>query len=445
MNRMTPSRAIVGFAIGLCLIAGAPALAKSAQKHKHTAHHHRHSAGINFRNAAVKPLKFSDLDGWQKDNTVAAFAAFIKSCEAIKHASKAARKARPFYGGLYNACMNAPATGEPDREAARKFFEANFKPVRISVNQTIGYYTGTGGFYTGYWELQVAGSRKKTDEFTVPLYRTPKSGGLRHLDRSSIVAGALKGKGLEICWIKDPIDAFFAEIQGSIRVKLDTGELLRINFDSSNGKHYTPVGRILIDRGIYTPEEMSMAKIREYMTEHPKEGKALRLMNHSFVFFKETPLKPDEEPVGAEGIPLTPGRSLAVDASHHVYGTPIWINAKFPIESTAPEDKFQHLMFAQDTGGAIRGVARADIYFGHGEGIGSIAGRIKQFGEFVMLAPKDVSVKATGPGAIPLPRPRPKEISVQEAMAKGKDAGAAVTGTISASAATKTPLPKPRP
>ena len=114
-----------------------------------------------------------------------------------------------------------------------------------------------------------------------------------------------------------------------------------------------------------------MAKIREYMTDHPKEGRALRLKNHSFVFFKETPLKPNQEPVGAEGIPLTPGRSLAVDYKHHVYGTPIWIDAKFPIKSTAPDDKFQHLMFAQDTGGAIRGVARADIYFGHGEGIGS--------------------------------------------------------------------------
>ncbi len=439
---MTLARAIVGFATGLCLIAGAPALAKSAKAHKHkhaVHHHHRHAIGLSFRHAEA--VSFNALQGWKQDNLVAAFQAYLKSCDAIKNASKAARKARPFFGGLYNACMNALALDAPDEKKARKFFEVNFKPIRIAPNQTIGPYSGTGGFYTGYWELQVEGSRKKTDEFTVPLYRTPK-GRLRHLDRSAVAGGALKGKGLEICWIKSPIDAFFAEIQGSLRVKLDTGELLRLNVDASNGKRYTPVGRILIDRGVYTPEEMSMAKIREYMTEHPKEGKALRLMNHSYVFFKDTRLNADQEPIGAEGIPLTPERSLAVDPSRHVYGTPIWIDAKFPIKNTVPDDKFRHLMFAQDTGGAIRGVARADIYFGHGDGIGSIAGRIKQFGNFVMLVPKDVSVKTDPASAIPLPRPRPKEIAVQEAMAKGKAPD--VTGTVSAKQK-ETPLPRPRP
>jgi peptidoglycan lytic transglycosylase A len=442
MIRMTLFRAVVGFATGLCLIAGAPALAKSAKAHRH--HHYHHASRVlNFGHAEVRKVSFDALKGWKKDDLVAAFQAYLKSCEAIQHASESARKARPLFSGLYNACVKALAAGTTDRNDARKFFEGNFKPVRITVNQTIGPYTGTGGFYTGYWELQVAGSRKKTAEFTVPLYRTPK-GRLRHLDRSAIAAGALKGKGLAICWIKDPIDAFFAEIQGSIRVKLDTGELLRLNFDSSNGKHYTPVGRILIDRGIYTPAEMSMAKIREYMNEHPKEGKALRLMNHSFVFFKETPLKADQEPVGAEGIPLTPWRSLAVDASHVMYGTPIWINAKFPIKGTAPDDNFQHLMFAQDTGGAIRGLARADIYFGHGEGIGSIAGRIKQFGDFVMLLPKDVSVETTGPRGIPLPRPRPQEIAVHEAMANGRDGAPAAALSAAAIKSPPTPLPKPR-
>ena len=414
-----PLRTIIGAGLGLCVIAAAATPAHS----------------LRFRHAEVQALTFDKLEGWKKDNLVAAFQAYLKSCDAIKHASKAAREARPVYGGLFNACMNALAAGTPDREGARKFFEDNFKPIRITTNQTIGYYSGTGGFYTGYWELQVAGSRKKTDEFTVPLYRTPKSGKLRRLDRSAIIAGALEDKDLEICWIKSPIDAFFAEIQGSIRVKLDTGELLRLNYDSSNGKRYTPVGRILIDRGIYTPEEMSMGKIREYMIDNPEEGKALRLLNRSFVFFKESQLKPHEEPVGAQGIPLTPGRSLAVDSKRHVYGTPIWIDAKLPITSAAPEDKFQRLMFAQDTGGAIRGVARADIYFGHGEGIGSVAGRIKQFGKFVMLVPKDVSVAGEVPRETPLPLPRPKAIAVQEAMAKGKD----VTGSINA------PLPRPRP
>ncbi len=425
---MTPSpfRTIAG-GLAFCAIA---AVAAPAQSHS-----------LHFRHAKVETLKFDTLDGWTKDNMVAAFGAYLKSCGAIRHASKKLRERKPFYSGLYNACMNALDMGAPDGASARKFFETNFKPIRVTTNQTIGYYSGTGGFYTGYWELQVKGSRKKTAEFAVPLYRTPRSGGLRHLDRSAIASGALDGKGLAICWIKDPVDAFFAEIQGSIRVKLDDGKLLRLNYDASNGKHYTPVGKILMDRGIYTPQEMSMAKIREYMTDHPKEGRALRLMNHSFVFFKETELKSDQEPVGAEGVHLTPERSLAVDPSTHTYGTPIWIDARFPINSTAPEDKFQHLMFAQDTGGAIRGVARADIYFGHGEGIGLVAGRIKQFGKFVMLVPKNIAVETTAPSGIPLPRSRPKAIVAQAAPAPNAVAAA----SLSAASIKLTPLPRPRP
>ena len=156
-----------------------------------------------------------------------------------------------------------------------------------------------------------------------------------------------------------------------------------------------------------------MDRIWEYMETNPDEGKALREKNRSFVFFSETPLKPDEEPLGAQGIPLTPWRSLAVDPSMHVYGTPIWIDAKLPITSDVPQDSFQHLMFAQDTGSAIRGAARADIYFGHGEDIPHIAGRIKQFGKFVMLVPQGVAVSGAAPEPrkdIPLPRPRPKDI-----------------------------------
>jgi len=387
------------------------------------------AAALKLRNADLQPLAFNALSGWDTDDHATAFKAFLNSCQAIQHGSVKMRRKRPIYGGLYNACMQAISAGSLDRVAARRFFEENFKPVRITTNQTVGPYSGTDGFYTGYWELQVRGSRKKTDELTVPIYRTPR-GKIARKDRAAIVGGALEGKDLEICWIKDPIDAFFAEIQGSFRVHLDTGELLRLNYDSSNGKPYTPVGRILIERGIFTPEEMSMDKIREYMVANPEEGKKLRLMNRSYIFFRETALDADDEPNGAQGVPLTAGRSLAVDPTQHVYGTPIWIDAKFPINGETPEDSFRRLMFAQDTGGAIRGAARADIYFGHGEGIGSVAGRIKQFGQFVVLVPKDVSVEADV--AIPLPKARPREMIADVApmlAAKSKPA----------------PLPRPAP
>jgi membrane-bound lytic murein transglycosylase A len=378
--------------------------------------------GMKFRNAQLEPLSFAKLDGWQNDDHAAAFGAYIKSCNAILQGTRAMRKARPIYAGLYNACQKAAklaAGGTVDRAQARKFFEDNFKPVRIlPAVHTYGYYTGADGFFTGYYEAEVTGSRVKTADYSVPIYGVPaRIAGRRtkvfaQYDRSAIDKGVLAGKGLEICWIRNPVDAFFAQIQGSTRVKLDDGELLRLNYIASNGKPYTPVGRLLIDQGVYTPEEMSMDKIREYMEAHPEEGKELREKNRSFVFFSATQLGPSDECVGAQGIPLTAWRSLAVDPTIHVYGTPIWIDAKFPLSSDLPQDTFQHLMVAQDTGSAIRGAARADIYFGHGEDIPHIAGRIKQFGKFVMLVPKDVSASGSEPQKVnvPLPRPRPKEI-----------------------------------
>jgi membrane-bound lytic murein transglycosylase A len=420
-----PPRAQIGIGLVLCLIAaGGPA----------TAH------AMNLRNAQVEPLSFTKLDGWKDDDHALAFDAFLKSCGAILQGSKAMRAARPVYGALFKVCERASAAGTLDREHARAFFEENFKPVRILPEvHTYGYYTGADGFYTGYYEAEVAGSRAKTEDYNVPLYRVPaklagkKSTVFSQFDRTAIEGGALVGKGLEICWIKNPVDAFFAQIQGSTRVKLADGELLRLNYIASNGKPYTPVGRVMIAAGLCTPEEMSMDKIREFMETNPDEGKALREKNRSFVFFSETSLKPNEEPLGAQGISLTPWRSLAVDPSIHVYGTPIWIDAKFPITSDLPQDTFQHLMFAQDTGSAIRGAARADIYFGHGEDIPHIAGRIKQFGKFVMLVPQGAAVSGTAPEPvkdIPLPRPRPKDIVADNAA----------TGTAATAA-----LPTPRP
>ena len=335
------------------------------------------------------------------------------------------RAKRPLYGALFKVCERAAAAGKLDREQARAFFEDNFKPVRIlpEVQPTAITPAPTASTpATTRPKSRARASRPRTITFRSTACRRSlagkKSTVFSQFDRTAIEDGALAGKGLEICWIKNPVDAFFAQIQGSTRVKLADGELLRLNYIASNGKPYTPVGRIMIDQGLCTPEEMSMDKIREFMEANPDEGKALREKNRSFVFFSETPLKPNEEPLGAQGIPLTPWRSLAVDPSIHVYGTPIWIDAKFPIASDLPQDTFQHLMFAQDTGSAIAGPARADIYFGHGEDIPHIAGRIKQFGKFVMLVPQGASVNGTAPEIaknIPLPRPRPTDIVADNA------------------------------
>ena len=367
------------------------------------------ASALNLRNAQVETLGFAALDGWKDDDHALAFETFLKSCGAILNGSKAMRAARPFYGALFKVCERAVAAGNLDRDHARAFFEDNFKPVRITPAGQ------TDGFFTGYYETEVEGSRFPSDEYTIPVYAAPTETLKRHqskvfadLDRTKIEDGALAGKELEICYVKNPIDAFFAQIQGSTRVKLDNGKLLRLNYIASNGMPYTPVGKFLIDRGIVSKEEMSMDKIRDYMESNPEEGKELRRKNRSFVFFQETPLGAHDECIGAQGVPLTPGRSLAVDRRIHIYGTPIWVEAELPIDSEKPETRFRRLLFAQDTGSAIVGPARADIYFGHGEEISHIAGRIKQHGQFVMLAPQSVAVSgALVATNIPLPKPRP--------------------------------------
>jgi peptidoglycan lytic transglycosylase A len=387
-----------GFSLAITAAALAPASATS----------------VHLRNARTEAVSFADLADWKDDDQKAAFDTFLKSCGAILNGTRAMRAARPFYSALFKVCERAVSAGNLDRDRARAFFEDNFKPMRvIPAGQT-------QGFFTGYYETEVDGSRFPSDEYSIPVYAAPaetvrkrQSKVFADLDRTRIEDGALAGKSLEICYVKSPIDAFFAQIQGSTRVKLDSGKLLRLNYVASNGMPYTPVGKFLIDRGIVSKEEMSMDKIREFMEANPEEGKALRQKNRSFVFFRETPLSVHDECIGAQGVPLTPGRSLAVDKKVHIYGTPIWIDAEFPIESEKPETKFRRLLVAQDTGSAIVGPARADIYFGHGEEISHIAGRIKQNGQFVMLVPQGTAVSGSAVAAvmnIPLPPPRPKMV-----------------------------------
>ena len=196
------------------------------------------------------------------------------------------------------------------------------------------------------------------------------------------------------------------QIQGSARVRLEDGTMLRLNYDAHNGHSYTAVGRILIERGLVPREEMSMDRIRQWMAKNPDQAKEVRGTNKSFVFFRITGLNADDEPSGAQGVPLTPGRSIAVDRIH-VYGTPFFIDAELPIDGARTNDQFRRLMVSQDTGSAIIGPARADLYFGAGDDAGAIAGRIRQQGRFVMLLPRELDMVEAG-RAMPLPRPKPE-------------------------------------
>ncbi len=379
-----------------------------------------------MRDAQVEPIGWGDIDGWSKDDHAAAFAAFLASCQPIARVAHPAGENRPMYGALHAVCRRAlrEAPRAPTDEAARKFFEQNFRPARVAK---LG---DSAGFLTGYYEPIVDGSRFPTGIYHVPIYRRPpdllppagasgsgfpntgqsrRRNGAGELvpyhDRAEIEDGVLDGQHLEICWIKDPTDALFIQIQGSARVRLEDGLIVRINYDSHNGYPYTPVGRILIERNLVARDQMSMDRIRDWIRANPDGAKELRRQNRSFVFFRIVGLGEEREASGAQGVPLTAGRSIAVDKLH-VYGTPFFIEADLPIESAKPSTPFRRLMIAQDTGSAIVGPARADIYWGAGDQAGRIAGRVRQAGRFTMLIPREIDPVEAG-ARMPMPLPRP--------------------------------------
>jgi membrane-bound lytic murein transglycosylase A len=261
----------------------------------------------------------------------------------------------------------------------------------------------------------VSGQRKFGDAFPSKGVKVGRRVGRRKIvpyyDRGQIEDGALDGWHLEICYLHSPVDVLFAQIQGSARIRLEDGTILRVNYDSHNGWPYTPVGRVLIDRGYLSKDAVSMQSIRDWMEANPDLAKDVRRANKSYVFFRITDLATEDEAIGAEGAPLVPGRSIAVDHALHVYGTPCFINANLPIANDKTGTPFHRLMFAQDTGSAIVGPARADIYFGAGDEAARIAGRIKNAGDFMMLIPRQLDPVEAGYD-MPLPPERPTSFSM---------------------------------
>lgn len=394
---------------------------------------------LRLPDSQLEPLEWSELEGWLEDDHASALATFLASCRPLVRSTAA--DPRPMRAALLAACRRALSLRRSGAEQARAFFEQNFRPARIS---RLGE---SAGFLTGYYEPVVDGSRFPTRYFTVPLYRRPpdlvspgtapnagfpnKGPALRvtakgeqvpYYDRGEIEDGALDGRRLEICWLKDPAEALTIQIQGSARVRLEDGTMLRVNYAAHNGYPYTPVGRLLIERNIVPREEMSMDRIREWMRAYPEEAKEVRRTNRSYVFFRIVGLDSDREAVGGQGIPLTPWRSIAVDRALHVYGTPFFIAASLPAGAGRANVPFRRTMIAQDTGSAIVGPARADLYFGPGEEAGRIAGRIRHAGQFAMLIPRDIDPVAAG-ARMPLPQARPepekpKEVAKTKAKTK---------------------------
>jgi len=411
------------------------------------------TAPFRFPDTQYEPVDWSDLDGWAGDDHAAAFSTFLASCRALTITKqRPAGGVIPIFNALKEICARAFAAIPLDDDGARKFFEDNFRPLRIN---RIG---DAAGFLTGYYEPIIEGSRVPTGQFTAPLYRRPPNlvvAGWRKLgdafpskgvkvgrrlgrrkivpyyDRGEIEDGALDGWHLEICWLHDPVDVLFAQIQGSARIRLEDGTILRVNYDSHNGWPYTPVGRVLIDRNLIPKDEMSMQRIRDWMEANPDAAKEVRRQNKSYVFFRITDLATEDEAVGAEGVSLVPGRSIAVDHALYVYGMPFFIEADLPIANEKTATKFRRLVVGQDTGSAIVGPARADIYFGAGDEAARMAGRIKNAGDFMMLIPRELDPVEAGRDT-PLPPERPSGFSLS-------------FSTMEDPTAIDVPVPEPKP
>ncbi|MEM9045981.1 MAG: MltA domain-containing protein [Pseudomonadota bacterium] len=302
----------------------------------------------------VIPISFDALSGWSADDHEAAFSTWRNSCKRI---------------------------GGPDlcrREAAspKAFFETYFEPVVIG--------NPSDCLFTGYYEPVIAASRTRSAAFPVPIYRKPPDlvPGTRYLSRAEIETGGLDGRGLELYWLANPVDRYFLQIQGSGRLRLEDGSLIRVGYAAKNGHPYVSIGKIFNQMKAAAPGTYGAAPLRAWLKRNPVDGAALMQRNPSFVFFTERKdLHPDEGPVGAMGIPLTAERSIAVDPEVNELGMPVWVETE---ASTGP---IRRLMIAQDTGSAIKGAQRGDLFFGTGDMAGKIAGRMSTGGRMVSLIP----------------------------------------------------------
>ena len=360
---------------------------------------------------------FASLPGWASADARPAFGAFVASCKRL-----VARDESEAFGGVaaYGAvrewrpaCSAAAHGGSQSEAASRQFFETWFAPAQAANRRE------PVGLYTGYYEPELKGSRKPKGHFQTPLYARPNDlvsvdlgvfrptlkgeriagrvDGVKlvpYATRADIVGHGLKGRSKIVTYVDDPVGAFFLQIQGSGRVRFKDGKVVRVAYDGQNGHKYTAVGRILVDRGEIAREQLSMQSIRAWLGANPTKARELMNENASFVFFKELPIADARLGAdGAQGVALTPEASLAVDLRFHGLGAPMWIDANAPSEDGKTAAPFQRLVVAQDTGGAIRGPVRGDVYWGAGAKAEAIAGHMAHKGKLYVLLPKPVAAR----------------------------------------------------
>ena len=361
---------------------------------------------------SLHPATFDTLSGWPGSAPAAGLKAFVAGCSRIERADPKARFGGHAFAGEITAwqetCRQAKSVPALDDLAAQAFFEEWFLPYAARDNGT------ADGLVTGYYEPLLDGSRTRTARFNVPLHARPADlvtvdlgefandlkgrrvagrvvdGKLAlYPDREAIDEGALIPQHLELLWVDDPIDKFFLQIQGSGRVRLPDGIVERVGYADQNGRLYRAIGRDLVQSGDLTKDEVSLQAIRAWMEAHPEKARQLMWKNPSYVFFRQLPNLPDDEGApGAIGVPLTAGHSLAVDRSIWPLGVPMWLDTNLPPEVGG--EPLRTIAVAQDTGGAIKGAVRADLFVGVGEIAERIAGPMKSPGRLWVLLPKAI-------------------------------------------------------
>lgn len=358
----------------------------------------------------LRAVPYGQLDGWQSDDMRGSVRAFQRSCRAMVRRSDD-RGVGPdarmgTIGQWRGACETALALDADTlrKDDARAFFQSDFTPYLVGNGKT------SEGLFTGYYEPELRGNLTRDGKYQTAIYLKPddmvsvdlgefsdelkgkklvgrlSGSSLKpYYDRAEIEGGALSGRDLEMVWVDDAVDAFFLQIQGSGRVVLPDDSVLRVGYAATNGQAYYAIGRELIERGALTRETVSLQTIRKWLHDNPDEADAVMNTNASFVFFQPLKTDPDAGPLGSQGVALEPGRSLAVDRRFHAMGVPVWLETSDPMNA---DRTFHRLMVAQDTGGAIRGPVRGDIFFGPGEDAALFAGHMNRTGQKFILLPK---------------------------------------------------------
>lgn len=355
-----------------------------------------------------KVVPFSDLPGWSTANTEKSLKAFQISCKAFLKQEPTISVGSRFIElqakDWQPVCKEALSIHAASNKVAKTFFQTWFTPVEFFDEKPVR------GLFTGYYMPLLYGSLTKTKKYNVPIYALPDNlisvnlglfdPSLAHrriigrvsgkhfvpyYTRKEINKGAIAHDAAVIAWIDNSVDRTFLEIQGSGIIKLTDGNQLVVNYSGENGAPYTSIARVLIDEGVMTKDNASMQRIRAYLGAHPDKLDWVLNKNQSFVFFEKL-----QQPLalGSQGVALTPGYSMAIDRKWVPMGAPIWLNTTKPHPKLAKELPFRRLMIAQDTGGAIRGAVRGDVYWGAGERATAMAGRMKNPGHYWLLLPK---------------------------------------------------------